>query len=240
MFPVALGTLILVYVGLGKAKLEHLPARSAFRPLPQAISALFWGLCLAGFAAIIIELTTGEWDEVVRFNGNWGKGPRYSSHIDRAWPSFTIILVGGAAMYVLMMILKRGHDRYWQLERVSRGVLCAAFALLITSSTIWLLRDMHLLRGFDNDAVRSADFAAWTCLVWAMGCRTRLLFRLRKHEKLKNQHDLENPECFACGYNLRGSVMAGSKRCPECGVSISRELLKRAEEAADDPPAHGA
>ena len=70
-------------------------------------------------------------------------------------------------------------------------------------------------------------FAA-TVLFWAWACRVRLLFQLERYRI----EAIDNPEqiCYACGYDLRGTIAAERNQCPECGAAVT--VLDHGNEAA--------
>ena len=51
-----------------------------------------------------------------------------------------------------------------------------------------------------------------TVLLWIWGCAVRLLFAHQAY--LRTKHGL----CIRCGYDLRGTIAAGRRECPECGA----------------------
>lgn len=226
VFALGLNAFIGCYVGFNSATIKRLPARALFGWMPRSISVFMVGLCFAGFCALGIEFwVTKIWGFAIipshpRFYGI----PLYLVR-SSSWQFCLLTVLGGGAWGLLMMARLR-REQYWQLERFSRYPLYMAILLLLASELISLGRwSGYIVEYYDYGVTYTASFIAWSVMVWALGCRAWLLFRLKRFEKLKLIHDRESPECFACGYNLHGSVLAGSRSCPECGVSIPRELL---------------
>ena len=133
--------------------------------------------------------------------------------------TLTILLIG--AWVVALRWRGRDLAAYWRLVRVTRWLAIAAITLWLARWAVPYLRPappppwpfgawaMH-------SALHTASFAATSVLVWVAAVRTWLLFRYRAFEQAETE-----PVCFACGYDLRGSIPAGSTHCPECGMKIS-------------------
>jgi predicted RNA-binding Zn-ribbon protein involved in translation (DUF1610 family) len=118
-------------------------------------------------------------------------------------------------------------NRYWQTERRTLIYTFVGLAM-ISASTLLCDKDaenyrhsVHFLGGWF-----SVWLIGWWVMTWAWLSRTALFFMLRRHDLA--QSDPDNPTCFACGYNLTGSLMGKQTKCPECGTPISERLLSRA------------
>ena len=121
----------------------------------------------------------------------------------------------------------RRSERYWWLERVTLGLLVGAI-ILAGWSWGWGIvhyqgRYTHHIQSqwYSASAVMVMFVFSVTVALWAWGVRIGLLFRFAAYEKAAR----ENPDgqCFACGYDLRGTLQAGREKCPECGQRILLE-----------------
>ncbi|XAL99979.1 hypothetical protein OT109_01065 [Phycisphaeraceae bacterium D3-23] len=116
------------------------------------------------------------------------------------------------------------RDRYWQTERRTLIYTVLGLAMIAASSALCdddpdnYTYHEHFLGGWF-----SVWLVGWWVLTWAWLSRTALFFMLRRHDLALT--DPDNPACFACGYNLRGSIMAKQTKCPECGTPISERLM---------------
>lgn len=52
-----------------------------------------------------------------------------------------------------------------------------------------------------------------------------LVFLFRGWRAIQKWRRSKYGHCDHCGYNLSGSVKAGSSECPECGETINTDLL---------------
>ncbi len=146
---------------------------------------------------------------------------------DVAGPIFGFIEIGvltGMWIPILLMTWRR-RERYWQYERMTAWLMCANALLICVGS---LMHDTSSYWDEDRVDTYIALALSSTILLWAWACRIRLLFLLR-------QYELQPPEstCHACGYDLRGTLAAGRKQCPECGAAILPQLLSPKEQTGN-------
>ena len=122
----------------------------------------------------------------------------------------------------------RKQQRFWQFERMTLYLLIASIVLLLLPLICDALewgRDYS----WDTHSGRyTTRILAATVLFWAWACRIILLFQLMRFEK--QARETPDHECFACGYDLRGTLGANRKNCPECGVAIAIEMLQDIKE----------
>jgi len=136
------------------------------------------------------------------------------------------------ASYILLGKLWKKQAAYIWMVRVSGllALLCAASCILFLIGEAfaypdWVDMDLSM------DGYRTGWIMASTVLVWSMGCWLFLVFQAKRYQ----EYCRENPEydCRGCGYNLRGTVGADGRLCPECGKGISDqqiELIRRHQE----------
>jgi hypothetical protein len=65
--------------------------------------------------------------------------------------------------------------------------------------------------------------AATYVVVFAMGLLLALLFLRPRYRR--ELHERATSTCPACGYDLRGSLAAGSRTCPECGAQVPENAV---------------
>lgn len=123
---------------------------------------------------------------------------------------------------VVLRFVSRHRQQYWQLERITLGLILASLVLWIVARALDPMWSVRFWRNYRYDPIRTALAMAWTTLMWSWGCRIRLLFLLRRYEQAP-----EDQSCFACGYDLRGTISAGRKLCPECGAAIERHQERK-------------
>jgi predicted RNA-binding Zn-ribbon protein involved in translation (DUF1610 family) len=137
----------------------------------------------------------------------------------------------GGITFVYMCLAKLGRDRYWQVER---------WTLLLTLFGIALVLLSLPFIEWDNSAYQRhyiflggcycSWLIGWITLTFAWTCRSILLMMMQQYEKAALESD--EPNCFACGYDLR---MLTSNQCPECGTTITEKrfekIKKRTEHA---------
>lgn len=205
----------------------------ALRPLSwwQRIVAAWMAALLVTAAAWLVMDETNLWQDVY----GWFSSTSYSqpqlSNVrwqyfgvpNLWWAGPAMLGVAFAGCLVLFLRARSEDDRYWKLERLTRRFALAALA-------IWVWTGVHAWFGEAEDVYEDGYTAGVLCtfvLLWAVGVRALLLLQLRRYERVRD--DTDEPICFACGYDLRGSLPAGAVSCPECGTPIAKRLLDRAE-----------
>ena len=186
------------------------------RPMKRAVVAagLVAMLLTAGMASTLLEVIT------------WSCGKDWLPDDD---------LVGRALLYgipvlvwagwsVVFLIYWRQGDHYTQLGKMIRGLLGGSVLELIAATAVYVWNpqkeDCYCSRGSYTDLLFGGTVA-----LWCFGPGIILLFMRERYRRAKLLH-----LCTDCGYDLRGSIPAGSTTCPECGAPISRP-------ASDHPPA---
>ena len=102
----------------------------------------------------------------------------------------------------------------------------AAVVLLAVAVSLWLATVLIVLATLDNYAVSYTSDVLWALAVAAvpglLGAWHFVLGRrmLRWSDAL-DQKWAKPWFCDACGYDLRGTIPAGLRKCPECGAAIS-------------------
>jgi hypothetical protein len=125
------------------------------------------------------------------------------------------ILVLWAAWTAVFFIYWRQGDRYTQLGKMTRGLIAGSFLELIVAAPVQAFTtDRHqcyCARGSYTGLVFGG-----TAILWAFGPGVALLFW---REKVRRERLLRGlpMTCDRCGYDLRGTSMAGRTTCPECG-----------------------
>ena len=117
---------------------------------------------------------------------------------------------------VVFLIYWRQGDHYTQLGKMIRGLLGGSVLELIAATAVYVWNpqkeDCYCSRGSYTGLVFGGTVA-----LWCFGPGIVLLFMREKYRRAK----LLNL-CTDCGYDLRGSIPAGSTTCPECGAPISQ------------------
>ena len=127
----------------------------------------------------------------------------------------------GLIAWIVLSLVPLGRDRYWQAERWTL-VFTLLGAVLVAVGLLGLNVD-HGYGGYRDysglevflGGLYTTFVVGLFMLTWAWSCRTGLFLMLRRYENAVN--DPDNPVCFACGYDLRGTNVS---QCPECGAAI--------------------
>ena len=231
-------TLVPLFLGLRGRTRQRWPART-----PLHVGAIVAAAIMAGFlstGAIALGLVAYRPDMWLQFISlpfrlpalqplaQTGPSPVALS-VAAAVPVTLTVAMTGAWAAGLAWSRRQQTVGYWRLERVTRWLAIAAIALWLGR---WIVPQFGSIQpgpGWGvpamTQALHTASFAATSVLVWVAAVRTWLLFRYRAFEQAETE-----PVCFACGYDLRGSIPAGATHCPECGMRISAELLAKAGE----------
>jgi predicted RNA-binding Zn-ribbon protein involved in translation (DUF1610 family) len=143
----------------------------------------------------------------------------------------SILLVGAwMAWTSILWVFRKRKQRYWQFERITLWMMIPAMILLFTPWLLDMLNWQPLIKSWRNvpDGLYTTRVFAATVLLWAWGCRVILLFQLERYR----MQTIDNPDqiCFACGYDLRGTISADRHQCPECGAAVT--VLDQENEAA--------
>lgn len=232
--PVLLAGAVVGFVGVRPSSGRRLPAKRRPSWIASSIAAGFGGLSLAG--AVLMVLHLADWLEpwidaaTKRFVHPLGL-PQSSRHNPGvwSWPPHVVWLIAAgvppAFAGLWFGVLRR--EVYWRLERMTRYVGLLALALLVVSLVAGLRRLGPWDTYWEIDLVLwpTVWFSAATALLWAAACRVWLLFKLVRYEQKRAAMMTTSPVCYACDYDLSGSLDGGATRCPECGVAVPAEVL---------------
>lgn len=173
------------------------------RPMKTAVaSAAFAAMLLSvGLLTTLLELTN-LWEHVIKKGFTlymfWG-----------------VMLVLWAVWAGVFYMYWQGGDQYTQLTRMIRGLLAGTAVESLIATGVFAANphqeNCYCARGSYTGLIFGAS-----ALLWCFGPGVILLF-LREHHRAMS---LGEPLCPHCGYNLRGTVAAGLKQCPECGKAI--------------------
>ena len=194
---------------------------------PMKVSLLVAGLMAAlltvGLLATLLEIPNW-WMKVT--HQPEGSIP-YGSGDARDWPAGLAILTAWIVWTVVFFVYWWQGDRYTQLGRMIRGLIAGSILEMLVAIPVQALTykrdDCYCARGSYTGLVLGG-----TVLLWAFGPGIVLLFmreKYRRHRLLLT--------CMDCGYDLRGSVAAGSTTCPESGAEIP-DTARGGAEMRDD------
>lgn len=230
--PVALIGGVLGFVGVRPNLSKSLPAKRRPSWSALAFATLAGALVLSGLAMVSLHLTgwLEVWDEAWENAVVRGFTTRLTPGL-MAWPPHMVwlLIVSVLPVIVALWFLVIRREIYWQLERMTRMVGLASFGLFVFS-LLAAVSDVGRGGGYWGMRLNvwpTVWFSASTALLWAASCRVWLLFRLVKYEKQRMAMMTESPVCFACEYDLSGSLRGGVRRCPECGVAVPGEVVER-------------
>lgn len=160
-------------------------------------------LLSAGFVAALLEIP--DW-----WHGlgslDWGE----------YWPWY--VLAGLWAFWAVVIYRychnRRDSDRYSLLSAITTRLVAATILEMLTAAPVQaFVKDRH------NCECGRGSFMGLICgipvMFWVFGPGIILLFMRPRYLRRKAM-----PICFDCGYDLRGSIPAGSTSCPECGAAI--------------------
>jgi len=148
----------------------------------------------------------------------------------RGWllpPVRWLLVLGTIVSAIGFWIAVLRRELYWRLERLTRYVGLISGSLWVGAMVLYFSGAGGYRYVMGGDVWRTVWFSAFTALLWAASCRVWLLFRLVKYEKMRMVKMAESPECFACEYDLTGSLRGGVMRCPECGTRVPLEVAER-------------
>lgn len=231
------------------ARANQLPARRKLTWRAMAACLIMGSFLLTACVMIIVTQSAdffsfiyyGQWEELPALSLRGGKGGfNVPSVRSITWeyaaptPACTAtILVSMIILVPAFIVLQRRADRYWILEKVSRWYAAIACIVAIVAIGLGELDATQVLGR--REGYLSAQVLCTIVLTWALGCRVWLLFLLQKYRR-----GTTGNECFACGYDLRGTIAADRKECPECGTTVPDTLMVKfqdEERNGSDPPA---
>ncbi len=196
---------------------EHRPLTS----VQQTIAALMAGMLATAACWLLLDVLN-LWYVIYRLlphpvysqpqlsNVRW----QYYQVPQLGWLGPSLLGVSFLIALLLMTLMRqRDEECYWKIERLSRCFVLAALLLLG-----WAV--LQTLLGEAEDAYQgtyTAGLLGTFVLLWSFGVRARLLQQWPAYQQVK----LQTPAaCTDCGYDLRGTILAGRSECPECGHKI--------------------
>ena len=176
------------------------------RPMKTSlITAGFMAMLLTiGLAATLMELID-IWTQIAQ--------RRWTVYI--FWTVMTVLWgAWGGVFYVYW----REGDRYTQMGRMVRGLLAGSVLELLVATPVQALNPNRSNCYCVLGSYTTLVFAG-TVSMWCFGPGLMLLF-LR--EKYRRQRLVARPQCWTCGYDLRGlSLDDETAACPECGQTVN-------------------
>jgi hypothetical protein len=218
-----------MFLSLGRRGLRELPAKRRPTAPSLAASSFLAGLLGAAGVALLLD-TLGVWGWVVLHS------PRFMLELARLaplardgpsfWPGLVILLLACGFWVAVFSASWSYSTRYWQFERMTLALLVIGGIILAATEALRFTLPSPP-DGIEVDGRYTAAVLASTVMIWAWGCRILLLFRLRGFERMRN-----SVACFACGYDLSGTLAAERHDCPECGAPIDAYQKKAAARLA--------
>jgi hypothetical protein len=180
---------------------DHLcePIRPAQLWMPVAVAAAVLAMVLLGAALTLLELFAPR------------IGPSGESRI------LLLVICSWPLWGVLLWFFVRRRQRYSALGRLAAILIAASIAELIVAvpSCLIVYSRRIWLGGLLTMLAIVVDIIA---MAFAFGPLIVLLFlRPRYRRELMAR---TTSTCPACAYDLRGTLAAGSRTCPECGAAI--------------------
>ena len=206
-----------MFLALGREWLRELPAKR--RPTNRSILASSLMASLLSTAGIVLLLDAlGVWNWVVHSSPRFllrltGLGP-IAPDGPSVWPGIVILCLGCVFWSAVFSTNWAYSTRCWQFERMTLGLLIVAAVILLLTVVLRFTLPVTTPE-IEVDGRYTAAVLATTVMLWAWGCRILLLFQLKRFERLRN-----SVVCYACGYDLSGTLAALRHACPECGMSI--------------------
>lgn len=173
------------------------------RPMRSAVAAAAFAAMLltVGLLATLLELPN-LWQHVVTdewlFCLLWG----------------VMLSLWGVWAGVFYMYWQAG-DQYTQLTRMIRGLLAGSAVQGLIATGVYAANP-HQENCYCVKGSYTGLIFGGSALLVCFGPGILLLFLREQHRAMA----LGDPQCKHCGYNLRGTVAAGLKQCPECGRAI--------------------
>ena len=179
---------------------------STGRPMRRAVVA-------AGFIAMLV--TAGMVATLLEIPNWWYTNGYFPDNKFVALALFCgIPLIVWLVWSVIFFIYWRQGDHYTQLGKMIRGLLGGSVLEMIAATAVYVWNphkeDCYCARGSYTGLVFGGTVA-----LWCFGPGIVLLFMREKYRRHKFNL------CLNCGYDLRGSIPAGSTNCPECGAAIA-------------------
>ena len=186
-----------------------LPVSPARLILPIALVASLLTALTASLVLALIELT--EVDD---------HGPEWTQAA--VWVFFGGSWVGLAA---LLFVHVRRRIRFRVLSRLTAILFASSLVQLVVTvpSHLIVIRRPGCLTGMLTGIGLLVGIYV---TFWSLGPAIMLLFLMDSYRQQRNA-----PLCLACGYDLRGSIPAGSTACPECGEPIPTQANPAASES---------
>ena len=147
------------------------------------------------------------------------------------WPGVVILLLACGFWAAVLSVSWSYSTRYWQFERMTLALLVIGAAIIAATEVLRFKLPSFPERPLEVDGRYTAAVLAATVMLWAWGCRILLLFRLRGFEQMRN-----SVACYACGYDLRGTLAAERRACPECGAPIGAHQRRVAAKLSAQHP----
>lgn len=180
------------------------PIRRRRLVVPVIVAAFMFGLLLWGFWFAMAELFQPAM-----------QGAQMDIPIDDSL--WWLFIVGSWVFWgALLFVFALHWERFQFLLRVSTFLLCGSLAQLMATlpAHLVVIRRSGCLVGLMTGVGLTAGVVV---LTWSFGPAIVLLFIYPRYRREK-AHPLIF--CSECGYDLRGSVVAGRRACPECKTPV--------------------
>ena len=218
----AMLTLVMLFCP-GRGCLSRLHQRGRLPGGAIISMAIAWAILLMSIHACFGGIL-GYWHSVV-YDVTWSNERFY-----RIAPQ-VLIFVAGAL--VVVNALRSPHWAIDRIIRMSLWCLMIGTAVLLVSTALLAIRIAKEKYSYANvfpydamgvrlnlhddyvDGVYSAWFLSFSTVVWTLGAL--VVARMLRPRVLA---DADTSICRSCKYDLRGSIAAGRRECPECGQSI--------------------
>ncbi|MEM9420775.1 MAG: hypothetical protein AAGA25_17245 [Planctomycetota bacterium] len=247
--PLVLMFSVMGFVGFMPVTIRRLPAKRRVAWMAMLFSSCVGAMAIGGGVLMAMHYSGllkmwAEWAAVNRT----GQSNLINSNMPLLlhWPPEVLwVLIGSifpAALLIWFGVVRR--DRYWRLERITRYVGLGA-AIVFVASLIgglhnrWAWGYNYWALGIGSSVWPTVWFSSSTALLWAVSCRVWLLFRLTVYQRQRIASMIDSPECFACEYDLTGSLRGCATRCPECGVAVPAQVIERFGQAILEKEAAG-
>ena len=229
--------LIAAFITPESGQTKRLPAMRGLHLRAKLIASFIIGLASAAIIAGLLDAVNAD---MVKFFTNLGLMPVQNYHGFITIPDnfrprsgiisllslsvlAAIVMFAGGASFIFMCLTKLGRDRYWQVERRTLFLTLISLAMIILSLP-FLENDIYIYYYHDIflGGCYTTWIVGWMILTFAWTCRTILLMMMQSYEQASLESD--EPNCFACGYDLR---MLTTPQCPECGTPVSPKRMEK-------------
>ena len=186
------------------------------RPLKSAViaAALMAMLLTIGGIALLLELPNW-WTPIMGMSADGDDSVAGGWGITGVWAA--MLIAWGVWAWVFFLYWRQG-DRYTQMGKMIRALVAGSVLEIFVAVPVhvWAVRqrECYCCRGTYVTLV-----FAGAVLLFAFGPGIVLLYAREKHRRGKLLWG-QAFECPKCRYDLRGSIPAGSRTCPECGTAI--------------------